>query len=202
MRLLLALRCFFLVLFAARLPEEAQKLLPAPKAKEPPPEPGPKVDEVLARERAVGEMEAAARLAAVEEAAKRAQAEGLHRGAVQMLALLQRDGRLVDFLQEDVSAYGDAQIGAAVRDIHKGCRKVLAEHVVVAPLRREPDESTIRVEAGFDPSQIRLIGNVVGKPPFTGTLKHPGWRAEKLDLPELPPSYDATVIAAAEVELA
>src|SRR5271165_2556408 len=44
--------------------------------------------------------------------------------AVQMLGLLQRDGRLIDFLAEDVAAYPDAQLGAAVRSIHTSCRQV------------------------------------------------------------------------------
>ena len=57
------------------------------------------------------------------------------------------------------------------------------------------------LEQGFDPSQVQLTGNVKGEPPFTGTLKHPGWRAAKLALPELPASYDPTVIAPCEVEL-
>ena len=102
---------------------------------------------------------------------------------------------------EDIAAYSDAQIGAAVRDIHRGCRKALAEHVKIEPVMREPDNATVKVERGFDPSRIRLVGNVVGDPPFIGTLRHPGWRGAEVTLPELPPNHDPSVITPAEVEL-
>ena len=191
MHLLLAIRCFFLILFAGRLPDQAKQLVaaPPPPPRDPPklPPPGPTREEVAAREA---------------EVAAKARAEGAHRGAVQMLALLQREGRLVDFLEEDIAAYSDAQIGAAVRDIHKGCKRALAEHVTVRPVLDGGDESAVKVEPGFDPSRIKLVGNVAGQPPFSGVLKHPGWRGAEVRLPELPASVDPTVIAPAEVELA
>lgn len=213
MRLLLAIRCFFLVLFAARLPDDALALLPPPPEPEPPKlPPGPTEAERAAEQRARAAEE---RLKAAEEAAKvaeklaaekaaeadRARVEAVERGAVLMLGLLQREGRLVDFLEEDVASYTDAQIGAAVRDIHKGCKKALAEHMDVKPVLGDADGATVKVDAGFDPSRVKLIGNVVGAPPFTGVLKHPGWRGATVKLPDLPSSYDPTVIAPAEVEL-
>jgi hypothetical protein len=195
MRLLLAIQCFFLVLFAGRLPERAQRLLPEPEPPKPPelPPAAPSAEEREAQRRA----EAA-------EAAKETQfrAEAARRGALQLLALLQREGRLIDFLEEEIASFSDAQVGAAARDIHKGCRKVLAEHVHVEPVLPDQDEAAVKVEPGFDPSRIRLVGNVVGQPPFTGTLKHPGWRGAAVTLPDLPASVDPSVIAPAEVELA
>ena len=107
----------------------------------------------------------------------------------------------LDFLQEEVDGYSDAQIGAAVRDIHKGCRRGLDEHLQVAAIRPEPDEAAVRVDAGYDPSRVRLIGNLVGKPPFHGTLRHHGWAARNVTLPDLPESHDPLVINPAEVEL-
>lgn len=124
-----------------------------------------------------------------------------HTPAVQLLALLQKEGRLLDFLQEDISAYEDAQIGAAVRNIHQDCQRVLAERVGVQPVLEGEEESQVTVEAGFDPSRIKLIGNVTGEPPFVGMLKHHGWRAAAINLPSLPPGHDPQLITPAEVEL-
>ncbi len=122
--------------------------------------------------------------------------------AVQILAILQRDGRLVDFLLEPIDGYTDAQIGAAVRDIHRGCKKALEEYLRIEPVRAESEEASIEVLAGFDPSAIRLVGNVGGQPPFRGTLRHRGWRTREVKLPALPSAADPLVIAPAEVEIA
>jgi len=128
-------------------------------------------------------------------------AEDQSSAAVQILALLQKEGRLLDFLQEDIGSYGDEQVGAAVRSIHQGCRQVLKEHVGLEPVLPGEEESRVTVEPGFDPSRIRLIGNVTGDPPFAGVLRHHGWRASSLQLPTVPANIDRLVIAPAEVEL-
>ena len=122
--------------------------------------------------------------------------------AVQLLAIFQRDGRLVDFLLEPIDGYADAQVGAAVRDIHRGCRKALEEYLRIEPVRQESEESSVEVPVGFDPSAIRLVGNVAGQPPFRGTLRHRGWRTREVRLPALPAAADPFVIAPAEVEIA
>jgi hypothetical protein len=121
--------------------------------------------------------------------------------AVQMLAILQRKGRLIDFLQEDISAYEDRQIGAAARNIHKGCREAIAEHILLEPVMKEPEGSNVTVSEGFDPSAIRLTGNVVGSPPFRGVLRHGGWKAVKVAMPIVPKTLDTTIIEPAEIEL-
>lgn len=119
------------------------------------------------------------------------------------LAVLQRDGRLIDFLQEEISDYSDAQVGAAVRDIHKGCRKALREYLVIEPVMAGAEEATVSVPADFDPATIRLIGNVQGTPPYQGVLKHHGWRARAVQLPALPSARDeSAVLYPAEVEIA
>jgi hypothetical protein len=194
-RFLLAWKCFFLVLFARRLPKEAVDLLPPPELQPAPRLPPPSAEII---ERAPAPPVAAA---AVVDTSVDASADGASRGAILLLGLLQREGRLLDFLQEDIDSYADAQIGAAVRDIHRGCRKALADHLKVEPVLREPDEARVRIEPGFDPSRIRLVGNVVGQPPFTGTLKHPGWRGVEVHLPAVTAAQDPSVIAPAEVEL-
>jgi hypothetical protein len=122
-------------------------------------------------------------------------------GALQLLGLLQREGRLIDFLQEDVSNYSDAEIGAAARVVHASVNKALAAHVALERVRGEAEGSRISVPSGFSAHEIRLTGNVVGEAPFSGTLAHAGWRAVNIELPKLSPGYDVRVLAPAEVEL-
>ena len=121
--------------------------------------------------------------------------------ALQLLGLLQREARFVDFTQEDVAPYSDAEIGAAARVVHQGCRKLLAEHFTLQPVRPEAEGSRITLQAGFDASAIRLTGNVVGQAPFTGSLSHRGWQVSDVRLPQLTDAKAAAVIAQAEVEL-
>ena len=121
--------------------------------------------------------------------------------ALQLLGLLQREARFVDFIQEDVAPYTDAEIGAAARVVHEGCRKVLREHFTLSPVCSEAEGSRITLQAGFDAAAVRLTGNVVGQPPFTGTLSHRGWLVTQVRLPQLTDIQAAKVIAQAEVEL-
>ena len=121
--------------------------------------------------------------------------------ALQLLALLQREARLIDFVQEDLSGYTDAEIGGPARLVHEGCAKVLREHFTLAPVRPEAEGSRITLNDGFDARAVRLTGNVVGQAPFQGALSHRGWRATDTRLPRLAAGHDATVLAQAEVEL-
>ena len=122
--------------------------------------------------------------------------------AIQILSILQRKGRLIDFLQEDLSAYQDAQIGAAVRQIHQDTKAALAEYVTLEPIYQEAEGSAITVAAGFDANAVRLTGNITGDPPFKGALRHRGWRVAKVDLPrQTPAQQKERIVAAAEVEV-
>lgn len=121
--------------------------------------------------------------------------------AVQMLALLQRDGRLIDFFKEDIAQYQDAQIGAAVRELHENCRKVLQNYIKLEPIIASEEDRPITVESGFDPASIKLIGNVTGKAPLRGLLRHRGWRATEVNLPPLPSEAGRAIVAPAEVEI-
>jgi hypothetical protein len=121
--------------------------------------------------------------------------------ALQLLSLFQREARLIDFTQENLSAYSDADIGAAARVVHEGCSKVLREHFTIEPVRSEAEGSRIVLENGFDASAVRLTGNVVGSAPFRGALSHRGWRAANVRLPKLTEAHDAAILAPAEVEL-
>jgi hypothetical protein len=121
--------------------------------------------------------------------------------ALQLLGLLQREGRLMDFLQEDMSAYTDAQVGAAARVVHDQCKRALDSHLKLERIRSEEEGSRVSVPKGFSPSEIRLLGNVSGDPPFNGALTHAGWRVARIELPKLSDGHDVNIIAPAEVEL-
>jgi hypothetical protein len=120
---------------------------------------------------------------------------------VRFLALLQREGRLVDFLTEDIQAYDDAQIGAAVREIHRKCRDALREHLELEPVLPQEEGTTVEVPSGFDPAAISLTGNVTGQPPFRGTLLHRGWRVKQIRLAATGEGQDELVLQPAEVQL-
>lgn len=127
-------------------------------------------------------------------------AEGPDR-AMQILALLQRDGRLVDFLMEDITPYADAQVGAAVRDVHAGCARVLRRYFTLRSILDDEEGGAITIEQGADPGRIHVVGNTTGTPPIRGIVRHRGWEAMRIELPPLPVS-SRTVIAPAEVEVA
>jgi hypothetical protein len=120
---------------------------------------------------------------------------------LRLLALLQREGRLLDFLLEDIQTYSDAQVGAAVRDIHRQCQAAVKEHLVLEPVLPRPEQSEVEIPSGFDPSAVRLTGNVTGQPPFKGTLQHHGWRVKEIKLAPPPEGQDEFILMPAEVEL-
>jgi hypothetical protein len=228
-RLFLAFACFFRVLFGKQLPAGALALLP--QTTTPVSQPGtsaakpatPARDDKPAAKPAAGAAKPAAAAtkpaaAATKPAAgpaagddkpaprpddkPRISAAQHHRdGALALLALLQREGRLVDFLQEPLDGFSDGDIGAAARDVHRGCRKVLAQHLSLEPVMPGAEEAKVSVPKGFDPAEIRLIGEAKGEPPLRGTLRHHGWRVVDARLPALTEGIDRMVIAPAEVEL-
>jgi hypothetical protein len=120
---------------------------------------------------------------------------------LRLLGLLQREGRLLDFLMEDVQAYNDAQIGAAVRDIHRTCRKALQDHLVLEPVLNDAEGAEVTVPVGFDPAAVRLTGNVTGQPPFRGSLRHHGWHVREIKLAPPLSGQNEFVLQPAEVEL-
>ena len=121
-------------------------------------------------------------------------------GALQMLSILQRDARLVDFLMEDIASYSDDQVGAAVRELHDQCRDAIARYITLQPVI-DGVEGTFTQAPSKDPNVVRFIGNVPAKPPSGGVLRHKGWRAAKIDLPALGAKQDFTVLAPAEIEI-
>ena len=155
----------------------------------------------VAQLRAQGGLAAQAPTATAAAPAPAAVQAASETAALQLLGLLQREARFVDFVEEDIASYSDAEIGAAGRVVHEGCRKVLREHFEMAPVRSETEGSRITLPAGFDAAAVRLTGNVVGQAPFTGTLGHRGWRVTDSRLPQLASGHSAAVLAQAEVEL-
>jgi hypothetical protein len=177
-----AFRCFFSILFQGEIPNDivhnrVQPAGPVPQV------PAVAVPSVSLRKQ-------------VEQPAS----EAFDR-AVQMLALLQRDGRLIDFLAENISAYPDAQLGAAVRTIHETCRQVLDHYVKLEPILNSEEDQPVTVQVGFDPAAIKLLGNMAGEAPVRGVLRHKGWRVKEVNLPPLPQGAGRLVVAQAEVEL-
>ena len=118
-----------------------------------------------------------------------------------LFSLMQREGRLMDFLNEDLDGYDDAQIGSAVRSIHAGCRQLVEEYLNPEPVMDQHEGAVVEVPVDFDPGIIKLTGNVVGEPPFNGILRHKGWQVGKMNLPTLSGSQNAEIIAPAEVEI-
>jgi hypothetical protein len=121
---------------------------------------------------------------------------------VQLLAILQRDARLVDFLMEDLGGYSDAQVGTAVRDVHANCRHVLQRYVPIEPVLADDEGRPTVVQVPVDPATVRLVGNVAGQSPARGTVRHRGWRVGRIELPPLPAEAARLVVAPAEVEVA
>jgi Domain of unknown function (DUF2760) len=176
-RVTFAFRCFFSILLHGIIPED------------------------IARELMRPPVQAAASPAVTKVVELKKQEPESFDRAVQMLALLQRDGRLIDFLAEDVSPYPDAQLGAAVRSVHQSCRGVLDRYVRLEPIFDSEEDKPVNIQAGFDPGAIKLIGNVSGEPPLKGLLRHRGWRVREVDLPALPQGSGRMVVAPAEVEV-
>jgi hypothetical protein len=183
-RLRFAFRTFFSILFGGRVPEDVLARLVS-QAAAPPPAAAPAAAPATAPSSA-----AAAAVSADDDGAR----------AAQMLALLQRDGRLVDFLMEDIGTYADAQIGAAVRDVHAGCRQVLQRYLTLEPVLQQEEGGTVRLDGPIDPAKIKIVGNP-GPDAVAGVLRHRGWIARDIDLPQMP-SGSRFVIAPAEVDVA
>ena len=169
-RILLAFRCFFEILFHGALSADALGAL-----------------KLARREQAAPAKPAAP---------PRTPADG----ALQILTILQRDSRLVDFLMEDIGSYSDDQVGAAVRELHDQCRDSLGRYVKLQPVIDGVEGTPVKAPSG-GPQIVRFIGNVPATPPTGGTLRHKGWRAAKVDLPGLAAKEETSIIAPAEIEI-
>jgi hypothetical protein len=182
-RFWMAIVCFFRIWFQ---PAFARQLLPIYEGER----------EAAAASEPGSEPESASATRPLPAAPEQAHASGLF-----VLSMLQREGRFLDFLQEDVAPFSDAEVGAAARVVHEGCRKVVRQYLPLEPVFQESEGAAITLAQGFDPQRVRLTGNVDGPPPFKGSLKHHGWVTTEIRLPPVPTSIDLKVLAPAEVEL-
>lgn len=198
MRFLLAFSSFFRLLFGAKLHPAAARYLPEEALRAALPEPKPEkkpADKPKSSDQGDKPAETKPKKTAADAASQRID------GALLVMGLLQREGRLIDFLRESLDDHEDSDIGAAVRDIHRGCAKVLSAHFEIEAVMPGEEDEKVTVPKGFDPGEIKLVGEANGDPPFRGILRHHGWRATKVKLPSLSEGVDRHVLAAAEVEL-
>ena len=184
----LAFVSFWKLLFGRRLPPAAAAFLP--EAEKPRELPERVVERVIEK---VVEKPA--------EKPKHSAAQNHRDGALAFLALLQREAQLVDFVREAIDGVDDAQLGAATRAVHRNAANMIAQYVTLEPVMPGEEDAKVTVPKGFDPAEIRLIGEAKGEPPFRGTLRHKGWRATDVKLPTLADGVDRSVIAPAEVEV-
>ncbi len=172
-RLVLAFRSFFALLFSGVLP-----------------------DDILATLNLTRRSAAKPSAAPVETPAAASPADG----ALQILGILQRDSRLIDFFMEDITPYADDQVGAAVRSLHDQCRDALGRYLKLEPVI-DGVEGTFTKLASVDPAMVKLVGNVPPQPPAGGVLRHKGWRCSTIDLPKLSGKVNSRIVAPAEVEI-
>lgn len=118
---------------------------------------------------------------------------------LQLLAMLQQNGRLIDFLKEDISQFSDEDIGASVRKIQQDCAEMIEANVTIRPLIEQNEGDFIEIPAGYDVTKYKLVGHVV-EPPFKGTVIHRGWKAHKLSLPKIADTI-SDIIYPAEIEV-
>ncbi|HLK48704.1 MAG TPA: DUF2760 domain-containing protein [Bryobacteraceae bacterium] len=175
-RIFLAFRCFFNILFQGRLSDPAITALG------------------LSRRSAANPASPSKPGASATPVVKSSD------GALQILGILQRDSRLIDFLMEDIASYSDDQVGAAVRELHNQCRDSLTRYLTLQPVI-DSVEGTFTQAPSKDPNVVKFIGNVPAAPPPGGILRHKGWRAVKVELPNLGAKQDPAVLAPAEIEI-
>jgi hypothetical protein len=117
------------------------------------------------------------------------------------LSVLQREGRLLDFFDEDLGRYEDAQIGAAVRSIQEDCKRAIKKYIDPRPVVDADEGQPITIAPGFDMDAITLVGDVAGDPPFEGIIKHRGWKAGRKEIPKLSDIRDPAIITPAEIQI-
>ena len=177
-RLKFAFKTFFAVLFHGRIPDDVATAIGGATSREP-----------------------VAAVPVTVPAPAKADTAKAEPTAAQMLAVLQRDGRLIDFLMEEIAPYSDAQIGAAVRNVHAGCRDAVRRYLTLEPVLGSEEGARITIEPGTNAARVKVLGNVAGQPPFHAVVRHRGWMLNRTELPSLP-STAPSVIAPAEVEVA
>jgi hypothetical protein len=201
MHLLIALKAFFLVIFNGALARQVNDVLR--QRGEPPRADGSSTELTEKKSSNLREtVRASTETVLGRDLAATRKTKAARSEAITLLAALQREGRFVDFLKEELTGYGDAQIGAVARDLHRDCAKVVERMFAVKPLLTDAEGAAVEVPVGFDAGRYRLTGNIGRSPPFRGSLVHHGWQATACELPEwVGDEASSRVIAPAEVEV-
>lgn len=188
-RILLAFRAFFAVLYSGQTATRVSTALLGVAEPTPAPDVARPAPETRTEERPKPEPRP--------EPRRPTQSE-----AITLLATLQREARLVDFLKEDLTGYADDQVGAAVRAIQQDAAKVLDRLFALQSILTDEEGASVVVPAGFDAARYRLTGKVTGQAPFSGTLRHHGWEATRCEMPQFTGSESAArTVAPAEIEI-
>ncbi len=184
-RIWMAFVCWFRVLFDGKFAARVRALSPEAEAE------------------AEAEAETASEQSPERDSAERSEPGSGERiaSALQLLGLMQREGRFVDFIEQDLTGFSDADVGTAARVVHEGCRRALQSRATITPCRTEPEGAPVTLAPGFDARLVALSGNLAGDPPYTGVLRHGGWKIQELKLPELVGDANPEIIQPAEVEL-
>ncbi|HEY7116760.1 MAG TPA: DUF2760 domain-containing protein [Tepidisphaeraceae bacterium] len=176
-RLMLAIKVFFRILRDGAFAEQAERLL-------------------------AGTAAAVAPTTSVARPTVAAAAPAARNDAVTLLAVLQREARLIDFLKEDIAPYADAQVGAAVRDVHRDAAAALERMFALRPVMDQAEDSEVTIPPAPDAARMRLVGNLGAQAPSRGRLRHGGWQATRAELPQFTGSVEAArIVAPAEVEV-
>lgn len=211
MHLLLAIRVFFAVLFNNRLAERVRTVLDDPagldrsetsESASPQTSASSAPAENAIRTKSSDAKDVGGSEKPAPQQKRSAQPPHARSEAVVLLSLLQREGRLVDFFMEPIAEYSDEQIGAAARDLHATCHKVLDRVFGLQPVRSESEGATLEVPSGFDAASQRLVGERAGTGPYRGVLRHAGWKASRCELPQWTGGAEGVwIVAPAEVEV-
>ncbi len=186
MRIVLAFRAFFAVLFNKSKAVQVEKLLLASSAdisSTPPTRiPAPSVQEVAPTPPTPRPT----------PVAKSGRSE-----ALTLLSTLQREARFIDLVQESLDQYSDTQIGAAARDVLRDTKKSLETMFGLKPLAEQAEGERVQLPDAPSPIRWKLVGAVQE----SGVLVHPGWVAAKVELPTWSGKpEDQWIVAPAEVE--
>jgi hypothetical protein len=195
-RFLLAFRCFFQIQLHGRLSEDVVEALDLSQAPEASTAPLPASSAAATPSNPVAVVAPTAQSSSEPGARTSTTSDG----ALQLLAILQRDARLLDFVMEDISGYADDQVGAAVRELHDQCRETISRYIALQPVI-DGVEGTFAQAPSSDPDVVKFVGNVPAHPPAGGILRHRGWRAARVDLPAPSGAHDVTLLAPAEIEV-
>ena len=118
--------------------------------------------------------------------------------AITLLSALQREARLVDLIQENLSEFSDAQVGAAARPCLEQSSATLNRLFDLKPVCEAADGSTVDVGPEETAARYQWTGEGSGT---SGSLIHHGWQASQVELPQFSgDAADALIVAPAQIQ--